>query len=70
MGPGPWKWTQINQGQFGGSLGSISGVLDMKAVEEAILNDFSDWFNENGTTQKSYEEQKKGRFQQAFASKI
>ena len=21
MGPGPWKWTQINQGQLGGSFG-------------------------------------------------
>ena len=25
MGPGPWKWTQINQGQLGDYLGSISG---------------------------------------------
>ena len=24
MGQGPQKWTQINQGQLGGSLGSIS----------------------------------------------
>ena len=28
MGQGPKKWTQINQGQLGGSFGSISGVLD------------------------------------------
>ena len=21
MGPGPWRWTQINQGELGGSFG-------------------------------------------------
>ena len=24
MGPGPWKWTQINQGQLGEPFGSTS----------------------------------------------
>ena len=36
MGQGPQKWTQINQGQLGGSFGSISGVLDpFRGLERA-----------------------------------
>ena len=29
MGPGPWKWTQINQGQLGGSFGVTLGSLNI-----------------------------------------
>ena len=28
MGPGPWRWTQINQGELGGSFGVHFWVLD------------------------------------------
>ena len=41
MGPGPWKWTQINQGQLGGSfgvrIGSNKGQYRGKRRRQKIL---------------------------------
>ena len=39
MGPGPWKWTQINQGQLGGSFGVHFGGPGLK-MGSAGLNNF------------------------------
>ena len=42
MGKGPQKWTQINQGQLGGLLGSISGVRGiLKLSYQTLLKSYS-----------------------------
>ena len=51
------------------SVTICSPGLNMKAVEEAILDDFSDWFKENGTTQKSYEDQLDDFMEERYARK-
>ena len=51
------------------SVTICSPGLNMKAVEEAILDDFSDWFKENGTTQKRYEDQLDDFMKEKYARK-
>ena len=51
------------------SVTICSPGLNMKAVEEAILDDFSDWFKEKGTTQKRYEDQLDDFMEESYARK-